>query len=169
MSRLKQFLGRFTGGVDVRFIQEADVLACTDMALASLQEHKTAVGPDSCESIRMWFTGVSSRQMPVATFVAYRGLHVLGMVCCAMVQPDLWDSRPTMSVWWLYVQPECRKSPKVVNALLRACRAFADAFGAQRCRIMVDDEHKALVARYEKSFGFVKEQSVSIYSMELEG
>jgi ribosomal protein S18 acetylase RimI-like enzyme len=169
MSRLKQFLNRFTGGVDVRFIQEADVPACTDMALASLQEHKTITGPDTCKSIRTWFAGVASRDVPVAAFVAVRKGFVLGMVCCSMVQPDLWDSRPTMSVWWLYVLPECRKSPKVVNALLRACRAFADTYGAQKCKITVDDEHKGLINRYEKSFGFVKEQSLNIYSMELEG
>lgn len=165
-SRLRGILGRFGLVDDVRRAGGADVGRCVEMALEDVRESGLAVSEDAGERLAEHFLGLVGSDSG-GVFVAGRDL-VRGMVCCALTEPEAWDSRPVASVWFLYVRPEFRKHPGTALGLMRAALSAARSWGAERIRIVVDAENRRLVDRYERRMGFRREMSYGLYSLEME-
>jgi ribosomal protein S18 acetylase RimI-like enzyme len=136
------------------------------MAMESLREAGRSVSADAEGRLAEHFGQVIASECG-AVFVSGSG-RIRGMACCAMTEPEVWDSRPSATVWFLYVRPEFRRHPAIALGLMRACLCATGDWGAERIRIAVDDGNGRLAERYEAKMGFRREMSCGIYSLELE-
>jgi len=167
MKKLLTFLDRFFNRTYVRNIGEEEIPRCVEMAVQSLNESGIHISPDAPKRLREHFSQISVTEYSTA-LVAYSGKKITGMVCCGMVEPDLWDGRRTAMVWFLYVEPGSRHHPGVALALLRGCFARICAWGAERVRIAVNEEHARLMDKYERRMEFRREASYRAYSLDIQ-
>jgi ribosomal protein S18 acetylase RimI-like enzyme len=167
VEKLIRFLKRFVGYSDVREAARGDLPECVEMAVGNVLEDDMRLSEDAEERLLDHFEGLM-RNTQGALFVACLGRRVIGMACCAMTEPEVWDSRSVATVWFLYVRPEFRRHPSHALGLMRACVTAAIGWKAERVRIIVDAGNRRLVERYEAKMGFKREISYNICSLEME-
>lgn len=133
-----------------------DVDTLVEMAFEGGRESGKRVTARTADSLRRHFEAVVVTDTAMVFLVEREG-RTRGMVTCGRTGPDVWDGRPSATVWALYTVPEERKRREVVSALLSAAAEQCLAWGVRRCRVMIPQDEPKLIARYEKTFGFRKE------------
>lgn len=168
MQKLLEFIDRFYGEVEVRFAEIKDIPACVGMAYSDFIDRGLDTSPGTRKGLGEHFRSVMKSESPAAVILAERKGKTCGMIVCAMGCRDLWDCSPVMQLWFFYVKPKHRRSPRTALALMRAALSLAFEWGAKRLRLAVTDTDERLVKHYESALGFRQEATHVTYSIDLE-
>jgi hypothetical protein len=167
MRKLAMILSRFFGGVEVRRLGSEELGTALDMVVAFLSERGRSLRPRGADRLASWVREIITGERSAA-LVAYRDGSPVGQVVCGAGPPDPWDDRATLGVWFLWVEPEHRGSPKVLASLLRGVRQAAVDWETPLVRITLDADQEGLATRYARTLGFTPAESYHSFSLDLE-
>ena len=87
-------------------------------------------------------------------FVGLAYLHGVnvGIICAQLAIPEIWDTRRTGNVSYIYVKPEFRTNPNILMSLINSVVVFFVSHSVEIIRVSCDS--KELSEKYIKMFGF---------------
>ena len=143
-----------------------DLAECVLLGMEALDAYNLPV--NTCDEERMARHLLSVIENPTgAVFIARDIDDPVGLWCCAVAEPDIWDNLPVANVWFLFVRPEARNSPAVLLALFRAGLESMRGWGTAKMRTILDPNAAQHVEAYKWRFGLSREATCDVFSLDL--
>lgn len=139
---ISRFMSRFKSNstINVNQLDHDDMSFVNDCIVDQVREHGEYEDPHIRELIYGYFSSLDDDDR---TFIVKKHGIRAGMVCCNVDSSTPWDTRMTGCVWMLYVKPEHRDNPLILNQLLYTAVGWLQSRGIKEYTINAASEHLA--------------------------